>query len=271
MEIEKYQEILAAFPGRNEAMRMILRYSIYKVMYYRTDILTHATRVAFMLAELAPRLQHILGPDFNVERSLVLALVHDDAEIVFGDIQAGNKSKMTDAQLREVADAEEKAIEKIAQQFPKKIGNYNYKELLQDATAMETLDAQVVKYLDKYDAFGESLHEVFAGNTCFTTNVVNEYGTIPLPTDYYVSWITKFHQDKRQLAQQLQGAGVIFSIPQTLDCKEVAKNHTLHSLQTLIIPTNYPHYDWWKSTLLKQGRDDEEKRLLTQKEFGSVN
>ena len=62
-----------------------------------------------------------------------------------------------------------------------KIEKYVYKDLLFESAEHSTLESMIVSYADKYDAYGEAVHEIFAGNHYFTTHVINEYGKIPTP------------------------------------------------------------------------------------------
>lgn len=267
--LAKYHDFLSGFEGREKELERVIRYDIYTVMYYRTNLAIHSPRVAAQVLELADQLHEVFGDQFVPDRAVTTALVHDDAEVVFGDIQAGNKSKMTEAQLAEVAAAEKAAIIKIGERWPTHVGEYVYTDLLHSAATVDTLEAKIVKFIDKFDAFGEALHEVYAGNTCFTTNVVNEYGTIPIPPDYYVSWITKFHSENPELAGKLAAIAPLFTIPKTLNWEEIALNSKPHTGESLDRPSGYPHYDWWKTTIRKYN-PAEDKNLLVQKEFATT-
>jgi 5'-deoxynucleotidase YfbR-like HD superfamily hydrolase len=266
--LDLYTHRLDAFVGRDADLRAIERYNLYKVMYYRTNLEIHSKRVASQVLELSSKLHEIFGNEFLPDRAITTALVHDDAEIVFGDVQAGNKSKMTEAQLAEVVEAEKVAIAKIGERLPKSVGEYVYTDLLQSMADVTTTEAKIVKFIDKYDAFGEALHEVYGGNQCFTTNVVNEYGTIPIPPDYYVSWITKFHAEEPELASRLKMVALIFAIPETLDWKELSRTSKPHTRESLSVPTGYAHYDWWKNVIRKYD-PNEDANLLIQKEFAA--
>ena len=66
----------------------ITRFSLYKVMFYRSNLFNHAWHVAWLVDEIAPFAMKKF-PQFDSEKAQMLALVHDDAEIIIGDIQAG--------------------------------------------------------------------------------------------------------------------------------------------------------------------------------------
>ncbi len=178
MDWQEANEAFAAFPGREAALRNITRYSLYRVMFYRTNLFTHSKRVAWIAREIGRHAERVFGASFNSERAVITALVHDDHEIIMGDVQRGNKNKMNAEQKAELQKIEERAIETIVKQYPQRVGPYRYRDLIWSAHHLDCLEAQVVEFADKFDAFGEALHEVFGGNTTFTENVTNEYGTI---------------------------------------------------------------------------------------------
>lgn len=64
-------------------------------MMYRTNLYTHSYRVAAIVHALNPFAEKVFGKAYDERKAEILALVHDDAEIVFGDVQLGNKSRMT--------------------------------------------------------------------------------------------------------------------------------------------------------------------------------
>lgn len=93
---------------------------------------------------------------------LIMSLVHDDVEILTGDHQSVNRLKMTPEQIAVIDGNEEAAIRELSKQFPEKISGYNYQELLSDVFQKDTMEAQIVKYLDHIDGFCEALHEIYA-------------------------------------------------------------------------------------------------------------
>jgi len=76
------------FDGREQALRGILRYSLYQPVFYRSSVYDHSLRVSWMIQTLAPVMSSTESID--VDRFTFLALVHDDIEMVIGDIQMGN-------------------------------------------------------------------------------------------------------------------------------------------------------------------------------------
>lgn len=156
------KELFRDFHGRDDDLRTVTRYSVYDVMVYRTNLYTHSHRTAALVRAINPHATAVLD-GYNPKKAELLALVHDDAELIFGDVQAGNKSKMTPQQLQEVQEQEARAIKKIAKRFPKYIGEFVYEQLLEEAANHSSIEAHVVSYADKYDALGEAYHEIWGG------------------------------------------------------------------------------------------------------------
>src|SRR3989344_403002 len=96
---------LESFPDRTEQLRAILRYSAYPVMFYRQNVLHHTMRVSWLVNELA-EVAAALFPGYDRRKAELMALVHDDAEIVTGDYQASYRTQLTAAELDEQLDEE---------------------------------------------------------------------------------------------------------------------------------------------------------------------
>lgn len=265
--IAQLLEELKGFEGREKGLRGIMRYSLYSTVYYRSSDFAHSKRVAWLVESLEPVLKETL-PNFDMARAVATALVHDDAELLVGDIQAGNKGKMSKEELATIDDAERVAINRLAEKFPKVLDSYNYKEMLEDVLDFTTPEAQVVKYVDRFDALGEALHELYAGNEVMNTNVVNEYGTIPTPFPYYH---TKLPQMMEQYAAlgALKDKHLFFEIAEVKDWENVIAAGKPHTKESFATPTGHKQYDAWKKTLLERADEETINNLLVQKEFGA--
>jgi 5'-deoxynucleotidase YfbR-like HD superfamily hydrolase len=68
---------------------------------------------------------------------------------------------MSEKQLSELDTTEEKGIILLSNQFPEKVDAYTYRVLLEEVFYKDTLEAQIVKFFDHLDGFGEALHEVY--------------------------------------------------------------------------------------------------------------
>lgn len=258
---------LDVFEGREEGLRGIMRYSLYSTVYYRSSDFTHSKRVAWLVESLEPIITEKL-PNFDMVRAVATALAHDDAELLIGDIQAGNKGKMSKEELQAIDDAERKAIDALADKFPKTLGGYNYKDMLEDVLDFTTPEAQVVKYIDRFDALGEALHELYAGNVVMNTPVVNEYGTIPTPFEYYYTKLPQMMEQYQALGA-LKNTHPFFEIAEVKDWARVVAESRPHTKESFAAPAGHKQYDVWKKVLLENADEETLNDLLIQKEFAS--
>ena len=181
-----FKEIdLSAFPPEREAgLKNLYRYSMFEVMYYRPNLWEHSHRLCWMVEELAPIAKKYLKK-IDIEKARAMALVHDDAEMITGDIQAGVKALMSKSELADVLKKERLAIKDISKKFPKKIHDYVYEKLLLEMAEKKTPESLLVTYVDKLDGYCESMHEVLAGNISLMRSVMFYVKTFAeFPTKY---------------------------------------------------------------------------------------
>lgn len=261
--------LFADFSGRDEALREVKRYSNYAVMLYRSNLYTHAYRTAALVRAINPYAVKVFGWKYDPVKAEVLALVHDDAEIIFGDVVAGHKYNMTKSQLEAVRTAERLAIKTIAKRFPEIIGRYNYEQLLSEAESHSSLESQVMNYADKYDALGEALHEVYAGNENFVRHQKSEYGVTPTPFEYYSQYFLNFSEKFPKMKPLLcQSHDLFFPVNCSLEYyKNVAKAGKVHTKKSIARPTGDHYYDTWRQAVLACGNRETVESLYIQKEF----
>lgn len=261
------ENILSGFVGREEALSQIYRYNLYKVMFYRDSLLSHSRRVFLLVKEILPYAVKAFGKKFDGDKALLMALIHDDPEIITGDIQMGNKDRMSWQELKKIEKNEMRAVEVLTQRFPAKIGKYVYKELLTAVFKVEGLEAQIVKYFDKFDALGEASHEAFAGNYFFTTNVINQYGKIKTPFEYYIPYLFSFPDKYPGTKEIFKHDFILLKKPEIMDFRKIAKQGQPHTEKSFQEKTGYALYDVWKEVILKFSDEAEIKNYYTQKEF----
>lgn len=169
---------------------------------------------------------------------------------------------MTAEQLAEIDNKEEVAITKLSESFPKTINGYSYAELLTEILEKSSVEAQLVKFFDHLDGFGEALHEIYAGNVCFVTSPNTEVGKVPIPPDYYIPRFANPEKYYPLIASRI-GSDIPFSRNfERIDFEEVATRGKPHSEQSVKEISDYPLYDWWKISLLEAGDDSVAKWLL---------
>ena len=259
----KYPEIdFSAFKGRTKKLEEVIRYHAYVPMFYRSNLVTHTTRMLWMLESLIPTVQEYF-PDFNVALARTMALVHDDHEMdpVLGDVQFGHKLLMTPEEKRQLKIAEEAARRKVASWFPETVNGFSYLALMeayehQDGTQIEPT---IIKLLDKFDAFGEALHELYAGNRIFATAAK---GMAMDPPRTFVIVLTNFARDYPILAPLFANAShPLFVVPSVINPENISGAGTVHTPENIIQEKGYLHYDLWRSIVLSRGGID----MLVQK------
>jgi len=256
-----YKEIdLTVFPPeREEKLKSIYRYNAFDTMFYRANLWTHTHRMLWMLEEILPIAETYFKID--PEKTRILALVHDDAEIITGDIQAGHKAHMTDKQLGAVDQQELAAIEELSKRYPETIHGYSYKELLLHAKNKDCPEAVLVSYVDKLDAYCETIHDIYAGNISmlrsffFYTRLINN--------------LPKKFPELTELISSKQSPLLIFDY-RADEAYVKAENFTSFgkpfTKQSLHIQSDFPVYDEWKKIILKRSNNEGLDWLIKQKE-----
>ena len=238
-----FKEIdFAGFDGREEKLQKIIRYNMERrtPMHYRTNDLIHSKRVHLLVNDILPTIAPIYNNGLNPSKALTLALVHDDAEILTGDVQLYYKDRMSLEQLTELKLKEKQAIEQLSKNWPEKIDNFSYKELLCHALYKNCLEAQVVSYCDKIDGFCEAVHEIYAGNQKFTGSAVA-----------YVKKLNQFPEKFPLLNKIIPSNHPFLVLPKELNLENMPKETRFHTLETIKNLSGISHYDRWKELTIK--------------------
>lgn len=237
---------LADFDGREERLQKVIRYNKYSPMFYRTNLLIHTKRVRWMFEDIIPYLEKVF-PDMDVEKGRIIAEIHDDPEIITGDTLYCIKNTMSREETIKMKEEEEKAIDIISKDWPKKINGYSYKDLLLHASRKDIIETIAISYVDKIDAWCESLHELFAGNSIFHSGE----GIFSPPVRGRT--ISEFPDKFPQLKPLFVFDHPFFSRIPTIDKTNILRNGSRHTLKSISKSTGIPHYDRWKYLTMKNG------------------
>lgn len=259
---------LEAFPGRTADLLAMKRWERYPLMFYRTDLHVHGRRIACSLIAAMPSVAGVF-PQFDIEYAILLALVHDDAELVMGDFQSSNRVLMTNEELSALESKESRAIEVVAARYPEDIRGHHYRALLTDILDVRTPEAQVIKYFDKFEGYAEAMHEVYAGNVTFFERPPTEYGTPPNPFEYYGGLFPKLKDTYKALASLLKSGAPFFDPDFSNDWEQVGREGALHTAESLAIPKGYQPYDSWIGAQLASGDPEIIESLTVAKEHAS--
>jgi 5'-deoxynucleotidase YfbR-like HD superfamily hydrolase len=251
------------FIGRKEKLLAIKRYGGFLKMLYRTNLWTHTHRMSWMVEDVGSAVQKIY-PHFDIELARTMAFVHDDIEIIIGDIMFGAKLNMSDTEITALHQEELAAVRNLATTYPKTINGFPYEALMNryETLAPDDIEAHVVKYIDKFDAIGESAHELFAGNTLF----IHGYSPETLaPLDSLMTFFDHVYTTHPTL-KPLKSLHPLFGSVPLPDTADIAANGKLHTKETLSKHTTYTPYNTWKKITLSYGGTFGKQMLLDKKE-----
>lgn len=240
-----HEPLLDAFTDRATPLQNIFRFSMIKPFYYASSVWLHEIRVSLLVVELS-KIAVGLGIVINAEKARLTALVHDDAEIVMGDIQQGHKQYMTSQQLQEVDAQEATAIKKLAASSPLQLGDFIYEELLTDVLHKTSIEAQLVSYADRVDAYCESLHELFGGNILAVYPVLTYDRLLATYPNKFPDLKTLFAYKDSPLTNYKQMLKT-----DVIDLSLAAQLNKPHTRESIFSPTNYAVYNTWRSLILQ--------------------
>ena len=246
---------LSVFPQDREAG---LRYRMFDQMYYRPNLWEHSWRLLWIIEELWPQTSDFLGID--PEKARIMALVHDDAELLTGDYQAGHKARMTSEELQAIEDEELRAVDELAARYPKEVHGYEYRTLLKEMVHKDTPESQLVGLADKLDARCESFHELFAGNfpfvacTAFYLSTLHRIGEkLPLLSEFVKAAPHELLRETGALPPDGNMGPEEFAL--------YNKPHTQESVRGI---SYFPFYDAWRKLVIERG-GEEGMRWLTER------
>ena len=250
------------YPGRRAKLEKIVRYHAFDTMLYRTNDWIHSLRVRWLVEELLPITKSHFKR-FNAERAITIALVHDDAETITGDVLAGHKAVMSKRALLKVHNAERRAISLLGKRHSIKVGGvYPYGELLSEIFEKKTVEAQLVSYADKMDGYCESLHELYAGNFSLLRSAIF-YTNIFAHADEKFPKLKPMLGDKRSPFTDLRS----FLREHSIKGSKYAHFGKPFTARSLRLPSQFPFYDRWRAITLERGGKEGLDALVKQKEF----
>ena len=236
------------------ALKQVWRYHIYDDVWYRSNVWDHGVRIFYLLTSCQTEIMQVF-PHLDFKKVQILALVHDDVEILTWDVQAGNKQNMSPEQVAQVDKSEEQAIEKLREISPKNVEGYNYGDLLFEVYKKETREAQLLKFFDHLDAFGDALHEFFAGNdNTMLTWVENQYGKTKTPLDYYIERYAepeKYYPLMKDIFYKKFEKYTPFELGfERWNFEQEVTHYHPHTEESIVQDSGYEIYNWWKRVVL---------------------
>jgi len=258
--METISPIIINLKAREEELSKIKRYlhEITPVMFYRTNDLIHAKRVRSHLEQALPDILEIYGDDFDVNFARVACEVHDDPEIITGDVQLYEKERMSPEKLEELSIKEMHAIPLIIKKYGKTFEGHSYEELLKSTKNKDRLETQFVSFFDKFDGAGEAWHEIWAGNKFFGLPAGGKNGK----SGGYIRRLNEFLIKYPKMKAFFEKFPEY--IPQPFDFNKASQNKIPHTVESLKKDSGYFPYEKWKASVIKS---EGTKNLTTQLEF----
>lgn len=257
---KKISDLFLSFPAeRKSGLQLIERFGIFDTMYYRTNDWIHCHRVAWITEELM-KVAKKYYKNCDAEKAILLALVHDDAEVITGDYNASHKVFGSKKFKAKILQEEASAIEKLVKKYPKYVGKYNYRDLLLQAMWWDGIEGKIVSYADQLDALYESLHEVFAGNLSFLTSVV-----------FCSDRIARFEKKYPELVPLLNHDSIFTNLkviyrPDFSSNAHIRPFNKPFNAKSIKTKTIFPGYDKWRELTIKNWGKDGLDALIKQKE-----
>lgn len=249
---------LSAFPPeREEKLKSIYRYSMFEVMYYRSNLWQHSHRVSWIVDQLLPLCE---GMDIDGEKARVLAMVHDDTEMVIGDIPAGHKSKMDADALKAIESSEENAAQELREK---------YRSWSMGTTILSCKNMQFIKTASKRNWYRMRivLTRMVRRSMRYTPGIFHLSGHGCCTSRWIATFTTKYpalapllaHDSPWIIANAQQQPRHIYPADYAL----MGKPHTSESIR---IPTEFPYYNVWRNMILEKEGEEGERFLTEQKE-----
>ncbi|MDP3728259.1 MAG: hypothetical protein Q8R18_02275 [bacterium] len=229
------------------------RFHRKKTMFYRSNLLLHTERVAYLLEQCIPYAEEVFGKEFNSPMARGIAKVFDDFEIEMGEISPEERILLEIDNSRMEERRKDAARRLISASNGLSIDGFAYGTLLNMARRRGEIEAQIVNWCDSFNGFGESLHEVYAGNA----RIFME------PVECYIKKLRAFPDKHPKLNRLFERIPEYFAIPYF---EEPTMPH-LHTENSIKRETGYAPYDSWKRTIIKSGEEKGLISLIRQKEY----
>ena len=82
--------------SREQELRNEYRYGFFSCpIYYKANLWIHTARISWITREIATYLDTLCPGKFDIEKVVALSIVHDDTEIIVGDIVSPVKMAFT--------------------------------------------------------------------------------------------------------------------------------------------------------------------------------
>lgn len=251
------------FNARERELKKITRYDDFTdVMFFRPNLYFHSRKVFFLVKMLHSYISTKQNYDFK--KAEVLALMHDDDELLVGDILAQYKINFTKKEKEEYEKKQLNAQKLLVERYGDNFEGFSYRELLEEMNLKTSAESLIVDLADKFDAHCEVCHEILSGNKEFVKSLKGFEGKITNPYDFTFSRVLS-------RIEKLKTKGIL--VTDALDFKKSDDFHTISkkfkvetSYGNLYHRISYEPYLLWISSIEKYGSSQDLDELVVQKE-----
>lgn len=249
---------------RNTGLSHIERWHKYETVFYRQNVYSHKEILKLLVRELNPIARRVFGMDFDTDYALALAEIHDDPEMLTGDIPQTYKDAMSIEEKISLDHKELAACYALAERYGGlSIKGFDYLSLSIAYIKMEDIEAHFVNLLDKIASVWESFLEVRAGNKGFDGSGASP--PEPYPTINCLKKVEKIASNFN-LHDFFSYGHPALEVPFHLteaDIKTTIERGRPHTRRSIREPTEIRSYDTWRQIVIAGGY---ETILITQKE-----
>ncbi len=246
--------------SREEELKKVYRYWSYTdTMFFRPNLWVHSKRVVLWCEYICDKLIQNWAT-IDRQKVLDLAMIHDDEEIITGDIVAQDKLQFTEEQQKKYDDDCKDAFSILKYNYIDNFDLFDYSEYLNIVENKTWEEYMVVELADKLDAMCECFHEMLFNNYLFCKKIPLEGHWMILP--YHFTW----HRSKTRLDNMLTHFKQNNILPfQTIDILQYYESEAPENLETYV--SWYEIYDIWTKLQFDSKDSDLIDCLTIQKEF----
>lgn len=264
--LKNYKDIdFSSFNWRDDKLSRIYRWNCVNDFVYRSNDLYHSHKVFCLISQaISENLDFFEKNNYDIEKIQIMALIHDDIEIIIWDFQAYKKDIISKERLQEKENSEKNAVNTLGDSFPKMIWKYVYKDLLEEMESKKTFESQFVKYFDHIDWMCERLHECY-GNNEFLLDIPLDDEGIKLPwwQRHYWPKISNPEKNYPLIYDYLNQIWFHYNVD-LYDEKEIITKWKRHTKESLWISKWHNIYDWRIKSLIKWLNNDDLELLLVE-------
>ncbi len=147
----------------NRSLAHVVRFNS-RPQHFQESVAEHSFFTSY-IASIICDLLHAEGIDINREKTLTMALIHDNEEMFSGDILSPFKHHSPEVK-NAIKSVNQELIKEVFSELPAELQE-RYVSLWNEEGRQESIEAQVVKISDRISLISKCAEEIRAGNGFF--------------------------------------------------------------------------------------------------------